>query len=187
MPSLSLTVFEIITALVGFISIGLVGVQVHYAAKALREDHSRRRQQATLDYLVRDVRPHWREELRTLTRSFGNVVPMSEEAMNSIRQNPQSKQLISKLLGNIEHMAVGVNMGVFDIETLDRASGGFMIRTFNQFLPYIRKRQLKQPSIYSEFEALAIELCKRRGRPLPQLAPPQGTTVPLQSTGASDA
>lgn len=182
-----MTFFEILTALVGFFSLALVGVQVHYAAKALREDHKRRRQQATLDYLVRDVRPHWREEIRVLTRSFGNVVPMSEEAITAVRADPNSKQLIGRLLSNIEHMAVGVNMGIFDIETLDRASGGFIIRTFNQFLPYIRQRQLKQPTIYCEFEMLAIELCKRRGRPLPQVAPAPGTTIAAPDRTSGDA
>ena len=112
---------------------------------------------------------------------------MSEEAISALRADPNSRQLIGKLLGSIEHMAVGVNMGVFDIETLDRASGGFIIRTFNQFLPCIRQRQLKQPTIYSEFELLATELCKRRGRPLPQPAPARGTTVQAQSQPSGDA
>ena len=172
-----MTIFEILTALAAFVSIALVGIQIHLAAKTLKDDHDRRRQQATLEYLIKDVRPHWGDELRQLASSIGRTIPMSDETMSKLRANPQSRQLINKLLGNIEHMAVGVNMGVYDLEILDRSSGGFLINTFNRFLPYIRRRQMKQPLIYTEFEKLTDALCKRRGRPVPQLAPQPGTTI----------
>ena len=179
-----MTIFEILTAITAIISIALVGVQIHLAAKALKDDHTRRRQQATLDYLIKDVRPHWGDELRQLVSSIGRTIPMSDETMKTLRANPQSRQKINKLLGNIEHMSVGVNMGVYDLEILDGSSGGFIINTFNRFSPYIRRRQIKQPTIYTEFEQLAIALCKRRDIPPPQLAPKPGTTI--QSPISSD-
>lgn len=165
-----MTISEIIAAAVGIFSILLLVVQIHAAARALKEDHLRQKQQATLDYLVHDVHPHWKEELRTFKRTFGNASPMPEEVLDRLRSDPETKFLIVKLLGNIENMAVGVNVGVYDITLLNRASGAFLIRVFKQFLPFIRQAQIKQASAYVEFEGLVLELCRLRG-----IAPPSPT------------
>lgn len=165
---------EIATAVVGIASIVLLGVQVQLAARALRDDHLRRRQQATLEYLVLHVRPHWKDSLRLLKQDLdAQQQPLSPELLARITSEPETKASIEKVLGNIEHMAVGVNVGVYDLELINRASGGFLIRTYSQFLPYIELVQQRQARAYVEFEQLIRDLRELRGSP----APAQPTTT----------
>jgi hypothetical protein len=171
------TAFEVLTLVVAVVSLGLVVLQVRIAAKTLQSDHTRRKQQATLEYLIHDVRPHWKDELRTVVRRFGDAVPMPEAAMDALRSDPEANRLVIKLLGNIEHMAVGVNMDVYDIGVIDRASGAFLIRVYRQFLPYIKRAQSRQQSAYEEFDRLVVELCRRRNRPVPTSTEPAPTSA----------
>jgi hypothetical protein len=158
---------ELIATSVGIFSLLLVAIQVHIAAKTLRDDHSRRRSQATLDYIIHDLRPHWGESLRDLTSAFNNMVPMPPETLMAIQADTELRRATKRLLASIEHMALGVNIGVFDLAVLDRSSGIFLIRIYKQFLPYIRQAQIALPTAYVEFDAMVNTLCLRRGRPLP--------------------
>lgn len=172
-----MTFAEIIAAVIGIASVLLLALQVHLAAKTLREDHLRRRQQATLDYLVRDVRPHWRDDLRTAAVELRGAPGTLQEGLSG--EKPTNAP-IAKLLGSVEHMSVGVNIGVYDIVVLDRASGRFLIRIYRQFLPYIKGVQTKMPSAYVEFEEVIRELCRRRNQPVPVIeAPGQADDEPV--------
>jgi hypothetical protein len=162
------SIAELIATVVGIASVVLIALQVHLAARTLREDHLRRKQQATLDYLVRDVRPHWRDDLRTVARDLRGS-PGSTTVAEQFAADQPGNAPVAKLLSSVEHMAVGINVGVYDIEVLDRASGRFLIRIFRQFLPYIRTAQAKLPTAYVEFEQMVTELCRRRGEPVPTL------------------
>lgn len=183
-----MTPFESFTLVIAVVSVALVVLQVRIAAQTLHEDHLRRKQQATLDYLIHDVRPHWKDELRTVLKRFGAAVPMPEEAMAALLAGPEADHMVIKLLGNIEHMAVGVNIGVYDLAVLDRASGAFLIRLYRQFLPYIRRAQERQPKhgkAYEEFDALVLALCQRRGIPFPtSAASAEGPSSEVQLGGA---
>lgn len=164
-----MTLAEIVTAALAIASVLLLVVQVHIAAKTLRDDHLRRRQQATLEYLVRDVRPHWRDDLRTASTK---LQAMASSVQADLKPDQAGNSPVAKLLGSVEHMSVGVNIGVYDLEVLDRSSGRFLIRIFRQFLPYIRSVQAKTPTAYVEFERVIGDLCGRRGIPVPTLAGP---------------
>lgn len=158
---------ELIATSIGIISLLLVAIQIHIAAKTLRDDHARRRSQATLDYIIHDLRPHWGEKLRDLTTAFYNLAPMPPEALAAIQSDADLRRGTKRLLASIEHMALGVNVGVFDLAVLDRSSGVFLIRIYKQFLPYIRQAQATLPTAYVEFDSMIKALCLRRSTPFP--------------------
>lgn len=173
---------EFIAVVVGIVSIILLVLQVNIAAKALREDHLRRRQQATLDYLVRDVRPHWRDSLRNAASDIQRSQEALQESLGT--ENPRDPS-IANLLGSVEHMSVGVNIGVYDIAVLDRASGRFIIRIYRQFLPYIKSVQANTPTAYIEFEQVVRDICRRRSIEVPVLEESSSHESPSQVAGAT--
>ena len=70
------------------------------------------------------------------------------------------------MLSRIEHFAVGVNAGIYDIKTLNRMAGGFMIGEFKRWKPIINTKRQQTPNTkhYDEFEMLCKELEKLRGK-----------------------
>ncbi|MBE6964334.1 MAG: DUF4760 domain-containing protein [Ruminococcaceae bacterium] len=68
------------------------------------------------------------------------------------------------LLSRIEHFAVGVNTGIYDLKTLNRMAGGFMIEEFERWKPIIETKRVKDPASkhYDEFEMLYNSLLKMR-------------------------
>ena len=69
-------------------------------------------------------------------------------------------------LSRIEHFSVGVNTGIYDIETLNRMEGGFMIGEFNRWKPIINTKRTQSPDTkhYDEFEMLCKSLEKLRAK-----------------------
>ena len=67
-------------------------------------------------------------------------------------------------LSQIEHFAVGVNSGVYDLDTLNRMAGSFIIKEYSRWKPIIetKRKQSPQHKHYDEFESLCIELEKKR-------------------------
>lgn len=68
-------------------------------------------------------------------------------------------------LSRIEHFAVGVNTNVYDLKTLNRMAGGFIIEEFSRWKPIIETKRIQAPNSkhYDEFETMYISLKKLRG------------------------
>jgi hypothetical protein len=139
----------------------VIGIwQIRIGVNSVREDHDRRRKQATIEY-INDVRDRYRAEHRHLLRALGG--PMNAQSVEKIRSNPDLNARLLDLLGLFEGLAAGVNAGVFDVELLNRVSGGYLIRVFETYKAYmLARRQSRWPSLYREFEQLVQDLRKLR-------------------------
>lgn len=67
-----------------------------------------------------------------------------------------------KALSKVEHFAVGVNVEIYDLDTLNRLAGSFIIKEYKRWKPVIHtKRQREEdPTFCKEFEALCNSLKK---------------------------
>jgi len=118
---------------------------------ALIADHDRRKKQSTIEYM-NVIRQQYRPINKKLTEQygFGNVINLSS-------LNSETKSDIRELLSIVEHLSVGVNMDVYDIDALIRMSGSYLLRMRRNLSPYIENAQRNNSSAYEEF----IHLCKR--------------------------
>lgn len=68
------------------------------------------------------------------------------------------------LLSRIEHFAVGVNSKIYDLDTLNRMAGAFMIGEYRRWKPIIETKRISSPeqNHYVEFEKLYNSLLKKR-------------------------
>ena len=126
----------------------------------VRLDHKRRRNQATIDTWVGTS--EYRRTLReAVTKAIGSE-PLDDFAIEYIEADQTTRDALRRLLGGLEHVALGVNTKVFDFKVLDRLSGSFILRTFANSEPFIKNLRSTQPTAYSELEVLAKRIWKYR-------------------------
>ena len=152
--------YEILSLVLGLTAASIAIWRIQVAVATLKADHERRRKQATIDFMIQ-LRPVWQESHRLLDERFGSG-PLAEQALDEIKSNRDARDIISQLLGNLEHMAVGANTGVFDRDLLFRTSAYFLTNIYHRLRPYIKRVQAGLPTAYVEFEQLAMEFDERR-------------------------
>ena len=90
--------------------------------------------------------------------------PYTKAVVAEIAKNPRSPEYkeLSKLLARCEHFAVGVNQGIYDLETVRRLAAEHLIVIYSNLEPLItKKRSFKNnEGRYKEFEQLVNSLKK---------------------------
>lgn len=159
-----MTFYEFGVLLISAVSAGLLLLQVRVAIVAVRADHERRKKQATLEF-VHHVRPIWIETKHVLEEKWGND-PLTSKELVLIENDIKLRSVIRNALGSIEHMAVGMNSGVFDKDLLYRMSGTHLISFYDRLHGYIKQKRLLNTAAYTEYEALITDFRERkRNRP----------------------
>jgi hypothetical protein len=156
-----MSIFETLSILLAIISVSALFWQIQVALHTMRADHERRKKQATIEFLMSQVRPLWTEGKRMLDAKWGTSV-LSEDALNEIQEDSNAREIVTNLLGHLEYLSVGINAKIYDKDILYRASGTYLIRLFYRLRPYIKLAQRDLPTIYIEFEALIQDFEERK-------------------------
>ena len=129
-----------------------------------RAFHERRKKEATIEF-INKVREVYRKVNYELKKEFGEG-PLDEEKLSKLYANTDLWNQLKNMLALFEHLAVGVNSGVFDFDILSRMSGQYLINMFDRYSFYIRDRRKKlgNPRLYEEFEALVAKLRQHRNK-----------------------
>ena len=126
---------------------------------SIKKDHDRRSKQATFEYVGEKTR-------NTLTAidEILNFKKISSSQCEEIFSNKNKSVEMLRLLGTLEHISVGTNIGVYDKKVLFSMSSSYIVDIYIKVNPYIiflRKRldTMEKPAqqLYSEFEKLALE------------------------------
>ena len=162
-------------------------------ATAVQVAMTRRRQrcQATLDYYTSLKYRHWKTQ-RMIDRRWPGHRPLTGDEAEALyseqdddrgqaespergrsllgRRPARLKQRVKAYLNDLEYLAVGVHLRIFDIEVLDHIANSSIRTLYKQFEPYIgvvRSRRTN-PRIYAELEKLVADLSeiaeKRKGK-----------------------
>ena len=148
-----MTEFQILSLVLGLVTAVLIIGQLFVTIRTLKADHERRKKQATIEH-VREIRPHWDKHRRWLDDNFGPD-GVTETALDKLDENKEVRENVRTLLAMLEHLAVGVNTGVFDKDLLYRMSGTYMVRIYHQLRPYIKRVQKDNQYAYVEYEEMA--------------------------------
>lgn len=142
----------------------LMEEQVQVMNQSLQADHERRRKQSTIEY-INIIRAKYRTLNEKLISVFGR-----DHIINVTEIDETMRSDIGELLSTVEHMSVGVNIGVYDIHILERMSGSYMIKMFQRLQPYIShvRSVKKNDSAYIEFEEVKLQLEALRRKPRDQ-------------------
>ena len=171
----TISVGDIVTAVAALAAV----VSIALGAKSFREDHRRRKKEATIAH-INEIRENYRTAFHKLTQDYHGVID-TEQAEN-IHADPQRKLEVEKLLSLFEHLAAAANADVLDLRFLNKLAGTFLIEAFEAFRGYIicaRSHQQARltrygsdakTTKYDEFSDLAQQLSKLRSlhvEPLP--------------------
>lgn len=155
-----MTPYEILTLLIGTTTAGILLVQAGLALKSLKADHERRKKQATFEF-VQKIRPAWIEAKHAIEEKWGDE-PLTSKELLEIDSDFQLLKLVRNLLGQLEHLSVGMNSGVFDKDLLYRMSGSQLISIYHRLHTYIDRVQRSSPKAYIEYQDLVKSFEDRR-------------------------
>lgn len=126
--------------------------QARIMTRAFKADHERRRKQSTIEY-VNVIRERYRPINNSLANKFGgnHVINLSEIG-------PSDKSDIIELLSVVEHLAVGVNVKVYDIEVIEKMAGTYFLRMYRRLEPYIVNARNNNKKAYTEFESMKSKI-----------------------------
>lgn len=67
---------------------------------------------------------------------------------------------LRKLFSYYEHLAAGVNLGIFSFTVIDRTAGARLQRIWRMYTPWVmdERERIKRKRLYEEFETLANKL-----------------------------
>jgi len=160
-----MTAFEISTLIIATATAGLLVWQVRVAVQSIKADHERRKKQATTEFMLH-VRPLWHDQRRMIEKRWGDGV-LTNKILDEIDKDHEAYELVRTLLGQLEHISVGVNSGVYDKDLLFRTSGSHLIGIYHRMHPYIMRAQSKLSTAYIEYVQLMREFEERkREKPL---------------------
>ena len=150
---------EILTIILTIIQTISIVLGVVIAIITLISDHKRRKRQATMDYYLQisEKTLPLRNDIRDVFKS--EVIYPTDE-----RYKPKEMQrTIRQLLSSYEHLAVGINHNVFDLEVFMRMSGKVYIDWYYRLEHVIESKRKANPSTYSDFEQLAEKMQQMYG------------------------
>lgn len=151
-----------IVAFIGILTLVVLSGQLYYLHRAYIDDHTRRKKQATLEYFQTHT-----TEASILRSEIIEIIPNLKRGEPLSLENV-SEESITKIipyLNKLEYLAVGVNEGVFDFQTMNRLAGVRLVRIYKTFQPYIenRRNEIDYPTLYSDFVNLAKKIMEVRG------------------------
>ena len=144
---------QIISYIVAILTAIVTIYNIRILIKSFRADHERRQKQATIEYAA-----HLLRECRSTIDAKYKFQPLSEKDIERIKSTPEEEAELRKIMGAIEHLAVGVNTGVYDKDILYRMSASYIISIYNRmwlFIEYMRKEF--SPNAYTELEYIVKE------------------------------
>jgi hypothetical protein len=129
-------------------------IQTSVAVRSFRLDHDRRKKEATIHYM-NDIRPKYQLLNEQLKKTLGSGV-VDKKKIATIVKNDKLHNEVKDILGLFEHLAVGANTSVFDVDLLNRMSGKYLINIHDRYLPYFesRRKDTNNPRLYEEFSEL---------------------------------
>ena len=163
---------EIITVFIQASGLVVIVVQLYFIMKTLNADHERRRKQSTIEYMnqIRDI---YRSVDRKLTEKYG------KKSLNPEDVEKADMADLREFLSVLEHLSVGVNTGVYDVNLVNRMSGTFLLHTHDRVRPYINhaRKERDSKTLYQEFGAMC-----RKIRDIREHLPSDGDIVHSKNT-----
>ena len=140
----------------------LMRVQLQQASDATDRDHRQRRMQATLEFVTATF-----DRMGSLRdRGLPELVRAAVEPYTDRPLDMADKRnlLVREYLNGFEAFATGVNLGLYDIDVVNRLRGTMIIRSWALYEPWVTARRslFSQASYYAELERLASDLSQLR-------------------------
>ncbi|MCM1495974.1 MAG: DUF4760 domain-containing protein [Bacteroides sp.] len=131
--------------------------EFHLLKKSTLADCERTQKQATMDLYI-----EIKEELYITNQEIYKRFKRNIVNYEDIENNEEMLAMIKRYLNIMELMAAGINTGIYNIDVFDRLYGDVTVRLADQLQDYIhnRRKRVKAPELYLDFELLVVKLKK---------------------------
>lgn len=160
-----------------------VRTEIYQTGRIAEEDHRRRRREATLSFMATSLekRSEWRDKLPDDRDREGIAAFIADCMPTQGGKNAEKTKDISGYLAHHEDIATGVQLGVFDIDTVDLLMGPRLVSTFRNWEVWIKDYRIAcdEHVLYIEWECVVEAIESRREKdPFAELIR-NGTGFPL--------
>ena len=117
----------------------------------------RDRKKQTLDYWEK-VNQDLKVEKRQLLKYYGERI--EPEMAQLILEDDEEQKRLNKVINIYERLSLGINIGAYDIKTLNRLVGQNLIDNYVRFEAYIEARRFKlnRPFAWHEYQKMVEKL-----------------------------
>lgn len=115
------------------------------------------------------------ERIRATLRDFPQVRRNNQNFKQTMRGLPDGERTLymKTCLSQLEQFAVGINMDAYDLDVVNRMSGGMLVAQYKQyFKDFIQERrygvqhsEVLPEKVYCEYEEMMRRLYEKRGLP----------------------
>lgn len=142
-----ITCFGVIIALFSFI----------LTRKATLAEYERAKKLSTVEILK-----EYESKFHKYNRFIYKNYKYSTLNYSEIISDKKLEKIVWDYLNDLEFICTGINIGIYDINTLERVFGDVLVRVFYQFFPYIKERRKQRSSniVYAELERVVKEIEK---------------------------
>lgn len=154
---------EDIKMILDILTISLSAIAIIFSTAQYFSEKNRSRKEATihaLDILEKEV--FSKSTYKTLVVRDGTKFALNQKCEDDVSAWNEATLALSQ----IEHFAVGVNSGVYDLETLNRMAGSFIIKEYQRWCPIINTKRKQDPEHkhYDEFETMYKKIQKLKSK-----------------------
>ena len=139
----------------------LIIPQVFIAVYSIVKNNQRERIKSTLDF-YEEINQAIKSQKKEIKEKYGEYI--SREIAISIHEENKNVSEVNRVLNLYERLALGSNLGIYDLKTLNRISGKLLIENYERYKEYIYYRRdiNKAANAWIEFERMVLELKKLR-------------------------
>jgi hypothetical protein len=139
----------------------ITGLSVFFGVVYFVVNIRRERVKQTLDYWEK-INQQLKTEKSQLRDDYGTKI--DSEMAQLIFEDGDEETRINRLLNIYERLALGINIGAYDIKVLNKLVGQNIINNYVRFEEYIelRRTELDRPFAWREFQKLSERLKKLR-------------------------
>lgn len=123
---------------------------------------------------------NWRQKIKSTLDYYDHINQLIKNEKKNIRQDYDDDitrevailihevgveaPVINRILDLYERLSLGVNLGIYDLQAIDRAGGKVLVDDYRRYPAYMHySRELMQsPDAWSEFEELYEKMSKLR-------------------------
>ena len=136
------------------ISLGLSGCEIAFSVVQFFSGRNRNRKEATIHA--------WEELEKNVFLQEGYKKLALRGGADYVLGGQGEWKRAEKALSKVEHFAVAVNVEIYDLDTLNRLAGSFIIKEYERWRPVIdtKRQREEEPTFCKEFEALYVSLKK---------------------------
>lgn len=162
-------VVAIVALLANFGALLFIAVQLVEARRSARSaavaelaENERRSREATLNYYYRSFGE--RTTLSATLPTSHEPDRVAEVIKAAVDGDVAQRTSIRSLLSYYETLSTGVNLGIYDLATIDRLAGGKVVALHRAWAPYVEWARTSggNASLYTELDELARRLSERR-------------------------